>query len=337
MRNSTIDILKGITICLVVLGHTIQYCNGDNYLHQSLFFDNILFKVIYMFHMPLFMGISGFLFYSTQQRKTAKEIIISKVRSIYIPIIGYALFSSFIIFSVCPKSYTWYISSFFYDITGLSQTLWFLWSLMANIAIFVITKSLCRRNNEILLGVLGVATYFIPDEWIPNLYKSMFVSFLVGYSIAEKKIIFDVLKHRRTVFVMAAIVFGICMVLYDTQCYFYFNNFHNMDVKYKIYVDIVRIISAISGCYVIYILSAYIAKVGGAIIKPITFIGIYTLPIYCIHRVVLPWLSNLTPDFSYSLIRTLVVTIAIIILCLCISYVMEKNKITRILFLGKKP
>jgi fucose 4-O-acetylase-like acetyltransferase len=49
---------------LVVYVHIIQYVvyNGKG------FFQDQIFKAIYMFHMPLFMAVSGFLsFYSIQK------------------------------------------------------------------------------------------------------------------------------------------------------------------------------------------------------------------------------------------------------------------------------
>lgn len=55
-RNVTIDVLKGITIILVVLGHVIQTIySPDSYD------ENWIFKIIYSFHMPLFIFISGYL------------------------------------------------------------------------------------------------------------------------------------------------------------------------------------------------------------------------------------------------------------------------------------
>ena len=56
MRNKTIDIIKGIAIFLVVLGHVIQF----RFLPES-FDENYLFRMIYSFHMPLFMFLSGYL------------------------------------------------------------------------------------------------------------------------------------------------------------------------------------------------------------------------------------------------------------------------------------
>ena len=47
------DNLKGFAILLVVLGHCIQQCDTEgNY--------QFLCRLIYAFHMPLFMAVSGY-------------------------------------------------------------------------------------------------------------------------------------------------------------------------------------------------------------------------------------------------------------------------------------
>lgn len=62
MRDKRLDILKGIAIILVVIGHNIQFMKGNTYA-QGDFFSNPVFSIIYTFHMPAFMLVSGYLFY----------------------------------------------------------------------------------------------------------------------------------------------------------------------------------------------------------------------------------------------------------------------------------
>jgi fucose 4-O-acetylase-like acetyltransferase len=57
-RDHHIDALKGVAIILVVLGHSIQI-NDPNYD------NNLLFMLVYSFHMPMLMFLSGFIL-STQ-------------------------------------------------------------------------------------------------------------------------------------------------------------------------------------------------------------------------------------------------------------------------------
>lgn len=71
-RNSYIDLIKGIGIFLVVLGH-----------HNT-----ILTNYIFSFHMPLFFFISG-IFHSNYN--SYKEFIIKKVKSLIVPYFTFAI------------------------------------------------------------------------------------------------------------------------------------------------------------------------------------------------------------------------------------------------------
>lgn len=58
-RNLQIDCLKGILILLVVFAHNIQYGAGQQALDVGLWKENVLFLLMYAFHMPLFMAVSA--------------------------------------------------------------------------------------------------------------------------------------------------------------------------------------------------------------------------------------------------------------------------------------
>lgn len=62
------DALKGLLIVLVVLGHSIQASMLQ--LGES-FLDDYLWNLIYSFHMPAFMAISGFVAYRVKASGTA--------------------------------------------------------------------------------------------------------------------------------------------------------------------------------------------------------------------------------------------------------------------------
>lgn len=81
MRIIAFDYLKGIAIFLVVWCHCIQYIFGET-------FDNTFYSIIYSFHMPLFMIISGYL----SSKKTDDSIItlaVAKFRRLIIPNISW--------------------------------------------------------------------------------------------------------------------------------------------------------------------------------------------------------------------------------------------------------
>lgn len=95
-RDGFIDFLKGIAIFLVLWGHSIQYltCNGS-------FSDNIFFKVIYSFHMPLFTFLSGYVFFWSCKKKKFVDVLISRFKGIGIPMFLWG----FIEFATYPKNW----------------------------------------------------------------------------------------------------------------------------------------------------------------------------------------------------------------------------------------
>lgn len=53
-REAYWDAVKALLIMLVIAGHSIQFIQGGD------IWDNLVFKGIYMFHMPLFVMVSGY-------------------------------------------------------------------------------------------------------------------------------------------------------------------------------------------------------------------------------------------------------------------------------------
>ncbi|HEX8426093.1 acyltransferase family protein [Hymenobacter sp.] len=82
-RNLLLDYLKGIAIFLVVWGHCIQFASD----YDFDFFSNQTFIFIYSFHMPLFMFVSGYLFFLTQKNKNFAKIFKSKTNQILVPLL----------------------------------------------------------------------------------------------------------------------------------------------------------------------------------------------------------------------------------------------------------
>lgn len=78
-RLEFIDNLKGLAILMVVAGHIIQflYC-PDN------FDENIAFRAIYSFHMPLFFMLSGFV---TTFAMGSESKVFMKVRKRFLQLI----------------------------------------------------------------------------------------------------------------------------------------------------------------------------------------------------------------------------------------------------------
>ena len=89
-RDLSWDILRGILILLVVVGHSVQDLQLRTSYDSSLYAT--IYNAIYLFHMPLFVFVSGYFSYSMTKR-TFNETMKIKVKRLVIP---WLVWSSFV-------------------------------------------------------------------------------------------------------------------------------------------------------------------------------------------------------------------------------------------------
>ena len=82
-RNPLIDVLKGFTIILVVIGHACQWFSGDDRSQP-------LYTTIYAFHMPLFMFLSGYVSFN----KRGEMNLVKRFQVLVIPFFVWFLISA---------------------------------------------------------------------------------------------------------------------------------------------------------------------------------------------------------------------------------------------------
>lgn len=110
-RNGRIDFIKGAAAFLVLWGHIIQYGITD-----YSFFEDPMYRMIYSFHMPVFMTISGYLFYKSFYRNKFTTLVRKKITGILYPGVIWGGYSGD---SYCHKNlslyqthtcfHTWYV------------------------------------------------------------------------------------------------------------------------------------------------------------------------------------------------------------------------------------
>ena len=180
-RNEFVDTLRGILIFLVVWGHSIQYLA---YSDESFWSDGV-FKLIYSFHMPLFMALSGYVSFNSIQRHRPGR----HRRAPPAP----ADNSDFLLVAPAPVRAPRRVRAgrgawapgFAHDLaveTGL--WLWFLWA-----AFFatVLTAGLhrLRADRWPVFGLVAAALLFLPEEYNLSLIKNVVPYFFLGYLVAE--------------------------------------------------------------------------------------------------------------------------------------------------------
>lgn len=132
-RLNWVDGLRGFLILLVILGHSIQYFPG---IEAD---DNHLWNMIYSFHMPAFMAVSGFLNYrSGRGRRDRGTIIYHRLFQLLIPFFVWSLISS-----LSDASTVFY--QLVDDIKYPDRSFWFLWALFWISILFVCTDYLSEK------------------------------------------------------------------------------------------------------------------------------------------------------------------------------------------------
>ena len=178
-RNDYIDIVKGIAIVLVVIGHCIQFGSGKAYFLEGDYFSNPVFKFIYSFHMPLFMLVSGYLFYYSINRDVW-SIIKSKFIGIILPLISWHTLYQFIcIINGDHISFRVFFLSYFH-------TLWFLRALFYSCLLILFVNRLFK-DNIIAYVIIFVAMLFIPDYRLPAIFVFTIPYFYLGYLFNKTK------------------------------------------------------------------------------------------------------------------------------------------------------
>ena len=85
-RSTYWDTVKALLIFLVILGHVVQFFMYESN-NNSGFWSDPVFKVIYMFHMPLFMLVSGY-FAAKSIAKRGQQAVTRYFQRLALPCVG---------------------------------------------------------------------------------------------------------------------------------------------------------------------------------------------------------------------------------------------------------
>lgn len=99
-RSAYLDFVKGIAIILVELGHCVQWGSGAEFRNSGLFYEDGLFRFIYSFHMPLFMLVSGYVFYWSFGRRAFRETARRQFRCLLVPCLCWTALYEAIVFQI---------------------------------------------------------------------------------------------------------------------------------------------------------------------------------------------------------------------------------------------
>lgn len=307
-RVPVLDIMKGVGIILVVMGHVSH--------------EPHLSSWIYSFHMPLFFFISGLSFFIASK----KDYIWKQIKHLLIP---------YLIFSILSFAYWYLLELPFRKITDVNPVeqflnifiaragedsflynivLWFLPCLFVSNILFYIYWRLSRGNYifSLILFFIVVGcfcTYYYPDLNLPFCLNQSFCALPivgVGYGIMSLiKRRSGVLSRkpvvRKLLFIVSvAVMIAICILEPSNDM-----RMNNYGMGYLLFLFL-----AFVGIYFVYCLSTFLVK-----IQFCFFLGMNSLLIMLLHepikRVVIKIMSLLF-SLDVEIIRS---SLGLILLC----------------------
>lgn len=178
-RDSRLDSIKGFLIFLVVVGHTIELGAHGGELYK------VLYTGIYMFHMPMFVMISGFVF--------SVDNTIDKLRRGLIH-----LAEALVVFQLLHIVLGLFLGDkpSIIDLTTPRWTLWYLFSLIVwRIITYFIFKGVSRTHKGyisllVLSFVMALGAGFVPVDaaFVFQRTFTFFPCFVIGVVLRQLKL-----------------------------------------------------------------------------------------------------------------------------------------------------
>ena len=182
-RYESIDIAKAFAIILVVIGHF-----RCTYMPHG--YDTMI-RVIYMFHMPLFMFASGFLYQATYRDQPYRKFISGKFKRLMIPYFAVSILIICLKLAMKgvmpldnPVTFMTFVEILYLPSAG--YFLWFIWALWWMMVIIPIFRTVLSR--QILLAaslILWFISPELPEIFCIKQFGQMLVFFSGGTVVAD--------------------------------------------------------------------------------------------------------------------------------------------------------
>ncbi|NDV79135.1 acyltransferase family protein [Dysgonomonas sp. 511] len=330
-RDLFADFIKGLLIISVVFGHIIQHIKYSD----GAFWDDYIFKSMWMFNMPLFVGISGYFTFFSLRRKTAATFLKERILYLFIPLFIWSMIMGCV--GLIP-SWESIADKLFYMYATLISSYWFIWAILISSVIIGILK-LLSIDNKYIVALAGILSMLIPSPFtnaVLAFSKDMVCFFILGYILASfdlNKIYTFCKKYILAIVVLTAI----CFFFWDKKYLIYFNPADIFHLDIGIFRLMVAIVSSTCFLVVSRMIYDYIPK--GVIVNKIAEFGQETLGIYLVHAVFLfayyTYFKIQETSTTPAILYLIPAILAIWVICLLIKQI-EKSSILAFLLLGKK-
>lgn len=350
-RSNTIDISKGLAIFLVVLGHVIQYtfmARGED------FFENPVFEVIYSFHMPLFMFISGYLAYGSIKRRSLTKNLQSKIKTLLIPYVVWTVIltiANMLLVFLSKREFNFIeFGRMLIHNLFLNPSIWFLYVLFIFYIMLYMTVFLQKNSTNWAFFVIPILIFFIPFETTFGTHYIQFFYpfFLIGYLISKYRLsnfLTSKNKYKVVFFLSLLVIYLLLIICWEKSDYIYIN-LMELNVNSGILIGlgdvIYRYTIAFTGIAIVMLFSSWVTNP-----KSVSFlesVGRSTLQVYLIQTLTVSFLYRYLVDIIgfplatnswIFIVYSILFTIINIILCIWIAKkVIGKNDKLHVLLFG---
>lgn len=245
MRSNWMDIAKGITIMLMVLGHSsVPHC---------------IAVFIWAFHMPLFFVASGWT--TNWEKRTFFEYVLHRARTLMLPFVSYSI----IVCLLLSHHSSWKGFGYLLSHGWEGYPLWFIPVLfiasVINRAVYEVKSTGLRLIIILLLAMVGVALDN-NNIYLPWAISSVpYASFLVAVGWMIKHIVNLERSNRIGLILCVVITLGIAQ-------------FYRLDMAWNNITPIIPLtIGAISGTLMVFMLSSLLENKSKMLSRILSSIG----------------------------------------------------------------
>lgn len=318
LRLNYLDNLKGFLIICVILGHAIQFSNPS--------FDNVpLFRFIYSFHMPLFMWVSGFVNYRTE---TNLSVLKRRAIQLALPFAAWVTFH-------CMVTMNLY---FWVDVVyNPTISVWFIWDLFLIICFTTIINYWCEKNHNSSLLITSIA-FVVMQIGIKACHTEflgishtldMGLFYIMGYYMKKYEVFnkYVSVKFGGAIFVL--FLLGCLFWQRKQPPTFYPEGGKIVMLLYKM------LIAALACISIPVVFKTFLNKNT----KFFTYLGQQTLGIYVIHMSLIFYFIKYYDKYCHidnEYFEYISLTIVTLVITQIINITLQKYKLTRLIFLGKK-
>lgn len=340
-RNTQVDMLRGIAMLLVVLGHTLSGCTTE---YQTSF----VYEVIWALQMPLFVLISGYVTRYSRPASDPVSLLVLLGRRTLAYLLPWTVWTFLVRGLIFGDEGFLDLRHIFYSMDSGYWFLFTIWTISVIFALarFVSSCILRGRGNAAVDTLLVGGFYILGMGLLAVLGKLTDMSFLcikltlyympfffAGYLFGRfSEWIMGLRYGRIATDAVSAVCLGVFIYLLNTREIY--------NVGDSLTGIIVRAATSLAGCVAVCGLFRFITGSFELLNRALTWVGVHSLEVYLVHYLLLGIVrpTELPALSSHQGMLTALVNFAVtVILSVLVIRILNHSETLRLVLFGKLP